>query len=138
MSIPESGIKSKVKQNAILIGSGEEMRELRHEVNNNNRYDFQFVQSIDLDNYNSIDFKEDVVKTVYEDNISIIVVDIKNQNANEIIPSLYNLIFAKVQFLDKYKVYESIFDRIPLFRGRVHHVWRLLLHHHYLCVYFQN
>jgi FlaA1/EpsC-like NDP-sugar epimerase len=105
---------SKIKQNAILICSGEEMRELRHEVNNNNRYDFQFVQSIDLDNYNSIDFKEDVVKTVYEDNISIIVVDIKNQNANDIVPSLYNLIFAKVQFLDKYKVYESIFDRIPL------------------------
>lgn len=105
---------SKIKQNAILIGSGEEMKELRHEVNNNNRYDFQFVQSIDLDNYNPIDFKEDVVKTVYENNISIIVVDIKNQNAADIVPCLYNLIFAKVQFLDKYKVYESIFDRIPL------------------------
>ena len=104
----------KIKQNAILIGSGEEMKELRHEVNNNNRYDFQFIQSIDLDNYNPADFKEDVVKSVYENNISIIVVDIKNQNAANIIPSLYNLIFAKVQFLDKYKVYESIFDRIPL------------------------
>jgi exopolysaccharide biosynthesis polyprenyl glycosylphosphotransferase len=105
---------STIKENAILIGSGEEMKELRHEVNNNNRYDFQFVQSIDLDNYNALDFKEDVVKMVYENNVSVVVADIKNQNATDIIPSLYNLIFAKVQFLDKYKVYESIFDRIPL------------------------
>lgn len=105
---------SKVKQNAILIASGEEMKELRYEVNNNNRYDFQFVQSIDLENYNPADFKEDVVKMVYENDVSVIVADIKNQNAVSIIPSLYNLIFAKVQFLDKYKVYESIFDRIPL------------------------
>jgi exopolysaccharide biosynthesis polyprenyl glycosylphosphotransferase len=105
---------SKTKQNAILVASGEEMKELRHEVNNNNRYDFQFVQSIDLENYNPADFKEDVVKMVYENNVSLIVADIKDQNAVAIIPSLYNLIFAKVQFLDKYKVYESIFDRIPL------------------------
>jgi exopolysaccharide biosynthesis polyprenyl glycosylphosphotransferase len=105
---------SKIKQNAILIGSGEEMKELKHEVNNNNRYDFQFIQYIDLDNYNPLDFKEDIVKMVYENNISVVVADIKNQNATEIIPSLYNLIFAKVQFLDKYKIYESIFDRIPL------------------------
>lgn len=105
---------SKIKQNAILIASGEEMKELRHEINNNNRYDFQFVQSIDLENYNSADFSEDVVKMVYESDVSLIVADIKNQNASAILPSLYNLIFAKVQFLDKYKVYESIFDRIPL------------------------
>jgi exopolysaccharide biosynthesis polyprenyl glycosylphosphotransferase len=105
---------SKTKQNAILIASGEEMRELRHEVNNNNRYDFQFVQSIDLESYNPSDFKDDVIKMVYENNVSLIVADLKNQNSSLIVPSLYNLIFAKVQFLDKYKVYESIFDRIPL------------------------
>lgn len=105
---------SKTKQSAILIASGEEMRELRHEVNNNNRYDFQFVQSIDLESYNPSDFKDDVIKMVYENNVSLIVTDLKNQNSSLIVPSLYNLIFAKVQFLDKYKVYESIFDRIPL------------------------
>jgi len=104
----------RVKQNAVLIGTGEEMKELRHEVNNNNRYDFHFIQSIDLDNYDSANFNEDVVKKVYENHVSIIVADIKKHGAEEIIPCLYNLIFAKVQFLDKYKVYESIFDRIPL------------------------
>ncbi len=102
------------KQNAILIGSGEEMKELRHEVNNNSRYDFQFIQSINLDQYDTQNFNEDVVKTVYENNDSLIVADIKNNNAGAIIPNLYNLIFAKVQFIDTYKMYEMIFDRIPL------------------------
>ena len=32
----------------------------------------------------------------------------------------------------------SVFNRVPLFRGRVHYVWRQLLHHHYFCVYFLN
>jgi lipopolysaccharide/colanic/teichoic acid biosynthesis glycosyltransferase len=105
---------SKIKQNAILIASGEEARELNYEVNNNNRYDFNFAEFIDLDKYDPVNFQEDVIQKVYQNNISLIVVDIKNQSVAPIISTLYNLLFAKVQFLDKYKVYESIFDRIPL------------------------
>lgn len=102
------------KQKAILVGSGEEMQELKEEVNNNTRYDFQFISSIDLNDVGSFDFREEIVKRVYSEGVSIIAVDLKNDKVEPILPSFYNLIFSKVRFIDMYKIYEDIFDRIPL------------------------
>jgi len=59
------------KQPALLIGAGEEMKELLTEVNGNSRYDLKFVTSIDVHNIDSIDVQEDIVKTVYSNNIKI-------------------------------------------------------------------
>jgi lipopolysaccharide/colanic/teichoic acid biosynthesis glycosyltransferase len=39
------------------------------------------------------------------------------------LPHLYNLIFSKVRFIDEYKVYEDIFDRVPL--SLVNYSWFL-------------
>jgi exopolysaccharide biosynthesis polyprenyl glycosylphosphotransferase len=104
----------KNKQNAILIGTGEEMRELENEVNNNPRYDLYFVSSVDIDEAGSVDFQEEIVKRIYSENIEIVAVDFKNEKVEPLLPSLYNLIFSKVKFIDMYKVYEEIFDRVPL------------------------
>jgi exopolysaccharide biosynthesis polyprenyl glycosylphosphotransferase len=102
------------KQPALLIGAGDEMRELLHEVNGNSRYDIFFVSSIDVHNIDSIDIQEEIVKIVYSNNIKIIAVDFSHEKITPLLPHLYNLIFSKVRFIDSHRIYEDIFDRIPL------------------------
>jgi len=102
------------QEEAILIGNGEEMKELMAEVNNNSRYSLKFISSIDLDEIDALDFEDEILNTIYSENISTIVIDLKNEKVEPILPRLYNLIFSKVQFIDKYKIYEDIFDRVPL------------------------
>lgn len=105
---------SRKKQKAILIGSGQELRELRDEVNNNSRYNLKFISSIDLLNIDNIDFQAEIIQRVYSEEISIIAVDLRNEKVEPLLPHLYNLIFSKVRFIEMHKVYEDIFDRIPL------------------------
>ncbi len=107
-------IGSRKKQAGIIIGSGNEMMELREEVNNNERYNLYFVSSIDLDEVEGVDFQEEIVSRVYSEDITTIVIDTRNEKVKSILPKLYNLIFSKVQFIDMHRVYEDIFDRIPL------------------------
>src|SRR3989344_5355321 len=53
--------ETKKREKALLIGSGSEMEELKAEVNNNSRYNLQFVSSVDLDSMNDIDFDGEVL-----------------------------------------------------------------------------
>ncbi|MCC2630387.1 MAG: sugar transferase [Candidatus Paceibacter sp.] len=104
----------KGKQNAILIASGEEMKDLREMVNSHNHYNINFISSVDLDKTSSLDFQEEIVKRVYSEDVGIIAIDFKNEKVDPILPALYNLIFSHVVFIDMYKIYEDVFDRIPL------------------------
>ncbi len=106
------GIKR--QEHAILIGSGEEMRALLGEVNANKRYNLNFVSSIDLDHLDGIDIQQEIVSRVYAEGISAVVIDLRNEKATIILPVLYNLIFSNVRFFDMHKVYEEVFNRIPL------------------------
>jgi len=103
-----------VKQKGIIIGSGEEMKELLEEVNNNPHYGLKFISSVDLNKIAGVDFQEEVLSRVYSEEVQIIAIDLKNEKVNPILPHLYNLIFSRVKFIDMYKIYEDIFDRIPL------------------------
>ena len=105
---------ARVKQPALLIGSGVEMRELLDEVNGNSRYDLSFVSSIDVHNLDAINIQEDIITPVYSNDIKIIAIDFSHENVTPLLPHLYNLIFSKVRFIDSHRVYEDIFDRIPL------------------------
>jgi len=102
------------RQNAILIGSGDEVKELLMEVNNNNRYELFFISSVDLDEVDSLDFQEDILNRVYSEDIFVIAVDLRNEKVEPMLPHLYNLIFSKIRFVDMHKIYEDIFDRVPL------------------------
>ncbi len=101
-------------QKGILIGTGNDMKELMYEVNNNSRYDLQFISSIDLNDIEGVDFQEEILKRIYSEEVHVIAIDLKNEKVEPILPNLYNLIFSKVRFIDMYKIYEDIFDRIPL------------------------
>lgn len=102
------------KERGILIGSGIEMKELLEEVNGNQRYSLEFVSSIDLEDVEGMDFQNEILQRIYSEEVQIIAIDLKNEKVEPILPHLYNLIFSKVKFIDMYKIYEDIFDSVPL------------------------
>lgn len=106
--------KMKHQEHAILVGAGEEMQALKDEVNTNRRYNINFVSSVDLSNIEGIDFKSEIIDRIYSEKINSVVIDLRNEKAETILPALYNLIFSGVRFHDMHKVYEEIYERIPL------------------------
>ncbi len=109
-----SFLGTKERQSALLIGSGDEMKELFDEVNGNDRYGLCFLSSIDVRDIGAIDIQNDIITPIYENNIKIIVVDFSHEQVTPLLPHLYNLIFSKIRFIDSHRIYEDIFDRIPL------------------------
>ena len=90
------------------------MHDLKIEVNNNSRYNMEFISSVDLDKTDSLDFQSEILDRIYSEGVSIIVIDLLNKKVEPILPHLYNLIFSKIKFMDMHKIYEDIFDRVPL------------------------
>ncbi len=111
------------KQQAILIGQGDELELLKSEVNSNIRYNLQFISSIDVSCLGSIDIQEELIKKVYADQVKFIVIDLSDEKITPLLPHLYNLVFSKVRFVDYHKIYEDIFNRIPL--SLVNYSWFL-------------
>ncbi|MDO8728943.1 MAG: sugar transferase [bacterium] len=109
--------------NAILIGSGEEMKELLEEVNNNSIYNIKFLFSVDLGRADEKGFWDEILSHIYSEDISVIAIDLTNKNVEPVLPHLYNLIFSKISFIDMHKIYEDIFDRVPL--SLLNHNWFL-------------
>lgn len=106
--------KVKKKIPAVIIGSGEEMLNLEREVNNNSMVNLKFISSINLDEVNGIGFLQEITDLIYSKGVSLIVIDLKDPRVDSILPHLYNLIFSGIKFIDIYKVYEDVFDRVPL------------------------
>ncbi len=104
----------RTREPALLIGSGEEMKELLEEVNGNSRYGINFISSLDVSDISGIDIQNEVITPIYENNIKIVAVDFSHRGVGPLLPHLYNLIFSKVSFIDSHRIYEDIFDRIPL------------------------
>jgi len=102
------------KQKAIMIGEGDEMKELLEEVNHNRRYALSFVATIDLRNVNSENFHEVAEKISSGKDFTVIVADIKNKKIESLLPTLYRLIPKNIQIVEVNKLYTEIFDRIPL------------------------
>lgn len=101
------------KQCAVIIGSGEEMERIVREINHNPRYRIKFNFSIDTATSKEIN-AEEVIGRIFEEKIALVVVDMHNRETMTLLPHLYDLLFNKVQFVDMYKIYEGIFDRIPI------------------------
>lgn len=99
---------------AILIGAGSEMKELLAEVNGNAIYNLRFVSSVDLDRADAEGFWRETVSRAYSEGVSLIAIDLAHKSVEPVLPHLYNLIFSNINFIDMHKVYEDIFDRVPL------------------------
>jgi lipopolysaccharide/colanic/teichoic acid biosynthesis glycosyltransferase len=44
----------------------------------------------------------------------VVVADLRNDKVEAVLPRLYNLIFSKIRFVDFSKVYEDVFDCVPI------------------------
>lgn len=104
----------KYKSNALIIGSGEEMEALVLEVNNNQIYNITFCSILDLDDYDTEQLKKVFERKIKENNIQNIVLNIRDQKIQPLIPYMYDLLFSSVNFLDIHKVYENIFNKVPI------------------------
>ncbi|TAK56897.1 exopolysaccharide biosynthesis polyprenyl glycosylphosphotransferase [Patescibacteria group bacterium] len=102
------------RENALIVGGGAEMKELMDEVNRNSRYNISFISSIDLTHLHPDDFPVELSRHISTHNISLVAIDVDNQKSLPILPYLYNLIFSQVRFIDMYKMYEDVFDRVPI------------------------
>jgi exopolysaccharide biosynthesis polyprenyl glycosylphosphotransferase len=104
----------KNKESAMILGRGQELTLLAQEVNNNPRYGLCFVFSFDLDKLEDIDFQKEIIEKIKSLNISVIVIDLQNENLKKKLANFYDLLFSEVRFVDINNLYEDIFDRVPL------------------------
>jgi len=106
-------VSSGRSQSAILIGNSEDIQDIYDEVNGNNRYGFSFRERLVPQ-----DSVEETVQTIAmaieRTNVTIIVIDLHNPILESTISLLYSLVFSGVVIINAEKLYESIFDRIPL------------------------
>lgn len=102
------------RQNAVLIGTGLEMKELEEEVNGNARYDIKFTSVVDLASQEHVDLEQEVAQTISNGDGGVVVADFTNAHAAAMLPKLYRLLFSNVRVFDMHQLYEDIFDRIPL------------------------
>ncbi len=120
-AVPRLGFRRRAR--AILIGTGEEKEALLREVRGNARYPFTIIFSINPDKLPGVNFEQDILEKVYEEKISVIILDFGNEKIDSLLPHFYNLLFSGMRFLDANTVYEDIFDRVPV--GTLGHTWVL-------------
>lgn len=113
----------KNKQNAILVGSGEELRELEYEINHNELSGIRFVSSFDITVAEPESVWKEIKAKVNPDNVSLLVLDFANSKMEPILSCIYNLMFLNVRFADMHRFYEETFGRIPL--SLIHYNWFL-------------
>jgi lipopolysaccharide/colanic/teichoic acid biosynthesis glycosyltransferase len=89
------------KENAVIIGGGRETEELKEEINRNDIYNIRIVPK--------------------SEEASVIVVDLSDERVEPLMPDFYELLFAGVRFVDLHKLYEDIFERVPL--SLLKHAW---------------
>lgn len=109
------------KQRALLIASGEEMRQFQDEMNNNPRYGIVCVAVIDLDEANPEELQRDIASLIEREQVQLVIVDLYHEKAQAMVSSLYTFLFSSVVFVNFHQLYEVVFNRIPL--SIVTHSW---------------
>lgn len=120
-----SFLRPKNRIKTLLIASGDEYDELKEIVNGHDFYPFKFVSHLQI---NANEAKDtDLIlgklkKVLEENNISQVVVDIRNHNNDSLLPYLYNLATQrKIDVFDSVLVYQDILKKMPM-QG-IGHFW---------------
>ncbi len=103
----------KKSQKALLIGDTREAEELYEEINQNSRYHLLF-SAIIRPSSDTQQTLNDISNYIQNNNISFVAIDTRHPKLLQVIPELYKYALTGVLFFDVSKMYESIFDRVPL------------------------
>lgn len=108
-----------VREQALVIGGGEEIRELVTVLNQHKEYNIDVVSEIDP----STPGAREQIGDTFPKGITLCAVDLYNDKVQSVLPKLYNLIFSRIRFMSVNDIYESVFYRIP--SSLVKHSWFL-------------
>ncbi len=102
------------RERAVLIAEGPEAKELVTEVNANPRYHIEFAFSVTPSELGSD--LEAFANRLSREQVSLIVADMEHDALRPLLSKVYSLAFVEgsYQILDFYKIYEEVFDRVPL------------------------
>ncbi len=101
------------KQSAIIVGTGDDLEDLYKELNGNRKYALIFRERVTpgLTTDETVKLINAAVKRT---GASVIVADFHDRVVESAMPFLYSMVFSGIQIVDASKMYETIFDRIPL------------------------
>ncbi len=100
-------------QRALIVGDTKETEELYEEVNHNSRYHLIFTGILRPSSDAQTTVKE-ISDYILKNKISLVVIDTRHVKLLNVVPELYNFTLSGVMFFDVSKMYESIFDRVPI------------------------
>ncbi|MEK7170119.1 MAG: exopolysaccharide biosynthesis polyprenyl glycosylphosphotransferase [Patescibacteria group bacterium] len=101
------------RQNAVIIGSGEEMGKIVQEINQNPRYRIAFTFAVDALALSKADIP-DIIRRLATERVALIVMDLHSREVQSFLPYLYGLLFSGIRFVDMHDIYEDVFDRVPI------------------------
>lgn len=108
-------IRTKKKRKALLVGQGATCSELKHAVNENPQSLFTFAEHIEIHSPLLADTTLESLRSVLRENeISLLVVDVKNEKVLPLLPYFYNLVGDGVRIYDLNKMYEDVLRKTPL------------------------
>lgn len=119
----EAVFAARRRESAILISSGPEHRELEREINNNPRYDLRFSAAIDLDGSQGPHAEWNIIGRIRSSDASVVVADFNDDKLEPVLAGLYDLWYDNIRLIQMHRLYEDIFDRIPL--SVIGHSWFL-------------
>lgn len=102
-----------VREPALLVGTGPDVRELYEEVNHNDRIAIRFVELCDTSNDTSV---VDSIRGAVAHGVRSVVVDLSDPAVMSVAPLVYEEVRAPASLRAFSSVYEEIFDRVPLTR----------------------
>lgn len=108
-------MRTKKKKRALLIGQGQMFTELKEAVNNNPQSVVTFVEHIEITSPLLTSETLDSLRVVLvENDISLLVLDVKSEKVIPILPYFYNLVGEGIRIYDAHKMYEDVFRRMSL------------------------
>ncbi len=103
----------KKPQSALVVGRGVEVKQI-YDMSRAHKYSFVCVDSIDLNTTPTESLKTILKKKIEEHSITLVILDFGDVRASEILAHFYELLFAHITFVRFDRVYEELFQRIPL------------------------
>lgn len=105
-------LRTREKSLALIIGEGDSVNEIIEELNSNEHHSI-IVASTTKNNINEKDF-DSIIEHIKKNNIKVIVANFDDPKLEKLWARILSDMFLKLRFIDLYKLYEELFDRIPL------------------------